>query len=227
VHVLAQRGDRLVTVSALNGLGTGERIFAVRFIGPTGYVVTFRRTDPLYVLDLRDPAHPRATGQLKINGYSAYLHPAGNGQLIGVGQDATSAGQTTGTQVSLFDVRDPANPRRLSAYKVDSGTSEVEFDPHAFLYWPNSGLTVLPVSRAGNVVQQAPPGGGALVLSVRADEVRRMGMVTQPVTTSRLVPQATIRRALVIGGTLWTMSDAGLQASDAATLHEQGWVDFS
>jgi uncharacterized secreted protein with C-terminal beta-propeller domain len=200
-------------VGELDGLGKGERIFAVRFIGPSAYVVTFRRVDPLYVVDLRDPSHPKASGELKINGYSAYLHPAGDGMLIGVGQDATGEGQATGTQVSLFDVRDPANPRRLSAYKVGQGSSEAEFDPHAFLYWPASGLTVLPVSRAA--------AGEALVLSVRADEVRRLGAVNQP------GPYSNIRRALIIGGTLWTMSDAGVQASDATTLSDQAWVGFS
>jgi uncharacterized secreted protein with C-terminal beta-propeller domain len=213
VRVLAQRGERLVQVGELDGLGKGERIFAVRFIGPSAYVVTFRRVDPLYVVDLRDPSHPKASGELKINGYSAYLHPAGDGMLIGVGQDATGEGQATGTQVSLFDVRDPANPRRLSAYKVGEGSSEAEFDPHAFLYWPASGLTVLPVSRSA--------AGEALVLSVRAGKVSRLGAVNQP------GQYPNIRRALIIGGTLWTMSDAGVQASDATTLSDQAWVGFS
>jgi hypothetical protein len=228
VHILAQRGDRLDTIGRLDGLGTGERIFAVRFLGPTGYVVTFRQVDPLYVLDLRDPRNPRPAGQLKINGYSAYLHPAGEGLLIGVGQDATSQGRTTGTQVSLFDVRDPARPRRLSVYKVESGNSEVEFDPHAFVYRPDSGLTVLPVQRF--VAAPAPTAGlagQALVLSVRDRQVRRLGMVRQPSHEENRPPQnATIRRSLTIGTTLWTMSDAGLQASDATTLTQQAWVPF-
>jgi hypothetical protein len=222
VRVLAQHGDRLVAIGALNGLGAGERIFAVRFIGPTGYVVTFRQTDPLHVIDLRDPRAPRPAGELKINGYSAYLHPAGPGLLIGVGQDATSAGRPTGTQLSLFDVRDPAAPRRLSTYKVESGTSEVEFDPHAFLYRPDTGLTVLPVQRF--TAAPAPNGvlaGQALVLSVRGREVRRLGAVHQPRSENQPVPFTTIRRALTIGSTLWTLSDVGLQASDAATLTQR------
>lgn len=229
VHVLAQRGDRLAQVGRLDGLGRGERIFAVRFVGPTGYVVTFRQVDPLYVLDLRDPSSPRTAGQLKIAGYSAYLHPAGNGLLIGVGQDATAEGRTTGTQVSLFDVRDPADPRRLSLYKVESGSSEVEFDPHAFLYRPDTGLTVLPVQQlptaaTPNVVSS----GQALVLSVRGQQVRRVGMVHQPRTQENRPPQnTTIRRSLTIGTTLWTMSDAGLQANDTSTLTQQAWVPFS
>ena len=85
----------------------------MRFVGDTGYVVTFRQVDPLYVLDLADPTAPRVTGELKIPGYSAYLHPVGPGLLLGVGRDATPDGATGGVQVSLFDVSDPADPVRL------------------------------------------------------------------------------------------------------------------
>lgn len=227
VYVLGQRGDRLAAIGELDGLGAGERIYAVRFLGPTGYVVTFRQTDPLHVLDLRDPRAPRQAGQLKINGYSSYLHPAGNGLLIGVGQDATAEGRTTGTQVSLFDVRDPADPRRLSTYTVASGSSEVEFDPHAFLYRPDTGLTVLPVQQVGIVAPDAVRAGQALVLSVRDHEVREVGTVGQPRAENQPAPYTTIRRSLTIGTTLWTLSDVGLQASDAATLSQRAWVPFA
>ena len=73
----------------VGGLGRGERIYAVRFIGDVGYVVTFRQTDPLFTIDLSDPAAPRSLGELELLGYSAYLHPVGDGRLLGVGQDAT------------------------------------------------------------------------------------------------------------------------------------------
>ena len=81
---------RLEKIGQVSGLGRGERIYAVRFIGDRGYVVTFRQIDPLYTLDLADPAHPRVRGELKILGYSAYLHPVGDHELLGIGQDATS-----------------------------------------------------------------------------------------------------------------------------------------
>ena len=110
VTVLATKGGRLEKAGQVGGLGRGERIYAVRFIGDRGYVVTFRETDPLYTLDLADPARPRVTGELKILGYSAYLHPVGEHELLGVGQDATPEGMRLGTQVSLFDVSNP--PRR-------------------------------------------------------------------------------------------------------------------
>src|SRR4029434_2854577 len=104
--------------------------------GPRAFVVTFRQTDPLYSLDLSDPAAPRVTGELKITGYSAHLQPIGEDRLVGIGQEADAVGRVQGTQVSLFDVSDPAAPRRLDRYQVNNGSSEAEYDPHAVLWWP-------------------------------------------------------------------------------------------
>ena len=127
--------------------GEGERIYAVRFIEDRGYVVTFRQIDPLFTLDLADPTHPRVRGELKIAGYSAYLHPVGPHRLLGVGQDATPQGRQAGTQLSLFDVADPAAPRLLSKVKLGHFTSsQAEYDHHAFLWWEPLRLAVIPVS---------------------------------------------------------------------------------
>ncbi|MEV5827448.1 beta-propeller domain-containing protein [Spirillospora sp. NPDC052242] len=210
LHVLRQRGPRLERIGFVGGLGKTERIYAVRYTGPTAYVVTFRRTDPLYMLDLSDPRRPRVTGELKITGYSAYLHPVADGRLLGVGQDADASGRVEGLQVSLFDVT--GQPRRIAAYRVPGATSAAEFDPHAFLHWARTGLTVLPVDE---------PGGGtneALVLTVTRDGVAKAGAVRHP--------DASIRRSAVIGGTLWTFSDAGARASDAATLADRAWLPY-
>jgi hypothetical protein len=193
-------------VGHLGGLGKGERIYSVRFLGPTGYVVTFRQTDPLYVVDLRDPASPRVAGELKINGYSAYLHPAGAGRLIGVGQDATASGRRTGMQVSLFDVSDPARPARIAQYAMAGGYTDAEFDPHAFLYWPPTGLLVLPVTEAASM-----PSAAALALRVTGTSIGPVGKV-------RDGHGELIRRSLVIGNVLWTVSESTLTAYDAGTL---------
>src|SRR5207253_10361519 len=123
VTVLAQRGDALASVGRVGNLGAGERIYAVRFIGDVGYVVTFKQVDPLYTVGLSDPEHPRVLGSLELLGYSAYLHPVGDGLLLGVGQAANEQGRTQGTQVSLFDVSDPAKPSRLSNKLVGNGSS--------------------------------------------------------------------------------------------------------
>lgn len=145
VVVLEEQGDRLVEIGRVGDMGRGERIFSVRFMGDLGYVVTFRQTDPLYVVDLSNPESPVVTGELKIPGYSAYLHPLGDGLLLGVGQDATEDGMTTGAKVSLFDVSDPTDPRELDSWVLEGGYTEVEWDHHAFLYWEPLSLAVLPL----------------------------------------------------------------------------------
>jgi Beta propeller domain len=93
----------------------GEQVYAVRFLGNRGYVVTFRRTDPLYVLDLADAADPKAVGELETPGFSDYLLPLANNLLLGVGRDADARGMATGAKVSLYDVANPAAPREVAS----------------------------------------------------------------------------------------------------------------
>ena len=132
---LAQQDGTLVQLGQVGGLGRGEQIYAVRFVGDVGYVVTFRRTDPLFTIDLSDPAAPRLRGELELLGYSAYLHPLGDGRLLGIGQSATAEGRRTGAQATLFDVSDLDAPRVTSQVDLPSGWSDVEQDHHAFLWW--------------------------------------------------------------------------------------------
>ncbi|MEX1043391.1 MAG: beta-propeller domain-containing protein, partial [Acidimicrobiia bacterium] len=134
VTVLRPSGDTLAEIGMVDGLGLTERIFAVRFMGPTGYVVTFRQTDPLYVVDLSNPAAPAVVGELKIPGYSAYLHPVADGRLLGVGQDADEEGMVTGTQISLFDVTNPADPQRIDQITLEGGWSQAEGNHLAFTF---------------------------------------------------------------------------------------------
>ena len=218
VYVLGQDGGRLTPLGKVGGLGKGERIYAVRFVGTTGYVVTFRQTDPLYVVDLHDPKAPAVVGELKIDGYSAYLHPAGDGRLIGIGQDASGQGRVQGTQVSLFDVHDLADPSRLAQFTVSGAHSEAEYDPHAFLYWAPTGLLVVPLdSYARNATSQ-----GVLVLSVHDRSITRTGSLTHS-TTNDAMP---IQRSLVVDQTLWTVSAGGLKANYLTTLAQTGWLAF-
>jgi hypothetical protein len=234
VYVLEQAGDLLVTIGKVGGLGQGEQIYAVRFAGPAGYVVTFRQTDPLYTLDLSDPAQPRVAGELLLNGYSAYLDPVDATHLIGVGQDANAQGQALGTQISLFDVSDLMAPVRLAVYHLRSGHSEAEFDPHAFLYWPASRLLVIPVQLSPAVTPGPTSGTGsaplwpvseAVVLHVGDHTITRLGTITHPPVPG-FPAGGQIRRSIVTGVTLWTLSDTGLKANDLATLAPLAWVPF-
>ncbi|MDI2125344.1 beta-propeller domain-containing protein [Yinghuangia seranimata] len=226
VTVLGQKNADLVPLGRAGGLGQGERIYAVRFVGPVGYVVTFRQTDPLYTLDLSNPAAPKVLGQLKINGYSAYLHPIDNGQLIGVGQDATDSGRRTGTQVSLFDVHNLADPRRIANYSVQMGSSEAEMDPHAFLYWPATGTLVIPLTSPYGTA--TPPGAQtfaptfgaqALVLRLQGGSFTEAGRISHP-------NGGVIRRSVVVGDELWTVSRSGVMVNALGDLSQKAWVSF-
>ncbi|WP_242901366.1 beta-propeller domain-containing protein [Actinomadura terrae] len=215
LYVLGRNGPRLDQVGRVDGLGKGERIYSVRFIGATAYVVTFRQVDPLYVLDLKDPRRPRVTGELKINGYSAYLHPTADGKILGIGRDADAAGRTTGLLASLFDVG--GTPRRVASYRLPGAASASDFEPHAFLYWPSTGLTVVPVSRPEAGTSEA------LALKVTGSGISKVGTVRHGDGSGA----DSVQRSLVVGDTLWTFSDAGARATDAATLADRAWLPFA
>ncbi|ANZ38712.1 hypothetical protein BBK82_24240 [Lentzea guizhouensis] len=217
VTTLRRDGNRLAQVGRVDGLGKGERIYSVRFIGRMGYVVTFRQTDPLYTLDLSDPGQPRVTGELKITGFSAYLHPAGDGKLIGVGQEATEQGRTTGTQVSLFDIGNPASPQRLSQFHLPGSSSEAQFDPHAFLFWPQDGTLVIPVTE-----YKTNPNATSVVLKVDGNQLRETGRITEPQSQT----YGGARRTIVIGDQLWSVSAAGVQITARNGLTQQAWLPF-
>jgi len=135
VSVLERRDGVLAVVGQVGDMGRGERIFAVRYVGDVAYVVTFRQTDPFYTVDLSDPTAPVVRGELKITGYSGYLHPVGPDRVLGVGQEATDEGRTTGTKVTLFDVSDLDAPVDLATWSPGGGHSGAEWDHHAFLWW--------------------------------------------------------------------------------------------
>ncbi len=101
----------------------GEQVYGVRLIGDRGYVVTFRRTDPLYVLDLSNPLDPRALGELEVAGFSDYLFPLGDDLLLGVGKDADEQGRVGGVKVALFDVANPAQMKQAGSLTLGAAGS--------------------------------------------------------------------------------------------------------
>ncbi|MDG2261059.1 MAG: beta-propeller domain-containing protein, partial [Actinomycetota bacterium] len=180
LFVLEPDGGELKIVGEVNDLGRGERIFAVRYLGDLATVVTFRQTDPLYTIDLADPTNPAVLGELKINGYSAYLHPIGDDLLIGVGQDATDEGRTTGTQVSLFDISDRENPIRVDQWTLRGAYSDTEWDARAFLWWEQTGLAVIPVNSWGWNKEEGRDEAffGAIGLHIADGQITEVGRVS-------------------------------------------------
>jgi uncharacterized secreted protein with C-terminal beta-propeller domain len=249
VTVLALEAGTLAQVGQVGGLGAGEQIYAVRFEGPLGFVVTFHQTDPLYVVDLSDPAHPALAGQLALSGYSSFLEPLGSGLLLGVGQEVDSALRTDGLQVSLFDVSDPTAPVLLDKAVVPDASSSAETDPHALLYWAPDSLVVMPVDEWG----ASGPFAGALAFELRGHSLGSAVPIGQPPSpagasggtgpvagaagvagtsvagpaSEELAPSPEVERALVVGDMLYTVSESGILASDLSTLAPASWLPWS
>jgi hypothetical protein len=193
----------------------GEQIYATRFLGSRGYLVTFRVTDPLYVLDLSNPADPFMAGKLQINGYSDYLHPVGENLLLGIGKDAVPDAASAlgdgrgawyqGVKLSLIDVTDPANPQEKQTMVIGKrGTNTAVSQTHHALTTLQQGnklRVALPIS-----VNQTPP--GALMASPMSpsdfyswtkDELYRLEIDTQTGTMQALEPMVSATAAPYAG----------------------------
>jgi Beta propeller domain len=233
VTVLQAKNGLLAPVGQVSGLGQGEQIYSVRFVDDTGYVVTYRQVDPLYTIDLSTPSAPKVAGQLELEGYSAYLHPLGDGLLLGVGVDVSpDTNEPTGAQVELFDVSDAANPKLIGKTSLGAGSStQATYDHHAFLYWQPTGLAVLPVQTYGSFGVVTPGGpvvspqafNGAVAFHVSRSGIGALTQFSQDQVNGSA---PSIERAIVIGQTLYTLSDSGVMASSLSTLARQAFVAF-
>jgi uncharacterized secreted protein with C-terminal beta-propeller domain len=201
VYVLDQVGSELRLVGSVGGIAPGEQIYAVRFMGDRGYVVTYQviLRDPLFTMDLSDPAAPKVVGELHLPGYSRYLHPIDDTHLIGLGQDDDGS-----PKLSLFDVSDIASPREVAVYHVtDQDTladSVADDDHHAFAYFPAQGILTFPVRE----YKADSNDYAARTEVVRVDlenGFTRIGGVVHPGFNWGL-------RAVRIGKTLFSISDA-------------------
>ncbi|HEY3447531.1 MAG TPA: beta-propeller domain-containing protein [Myxococcales bacterium] len=152
VQVLQQSGTSLTMVGTTGDLAQDERLYSARFIGRRGYLVTYHevmRMDPLFTIDLSDPANPRKVGQLEVPGYSTYLHPVDEGHLLAVGVT-----DTRGVKVSLYDVSDFANPKRqaeleIGTFQFGQGGSEAQQEHKAFNYFRSKKLLAIPFFSEG------------------------------------------------------------------------------
>ena len=144
-------------ISKIENIAPGERMHSSRFIGDKAYFVTFKKVDPFFTLDLSDPYNPKILGELKIPGYSDYLHPYDENHIIGIGKDTVEPQEDwngrdfawyQGLKIALFDVSDFDNPKEVAKIIIgDRGTeTPVLFDHKAFLFDREKELLVLPVS---------------------------------------------------------------------------------
>lgn len=247
VYVL---NNNLRVVGKLEGFGPGERIYSARFMGNRAYLVTFKKIDPLFVVDLTDPINPKILGELKIPGFSDYLHPYDETHIIGVGKDAVdeeSFAWYQGIKIGLFDVSDPENPVEISNYVIgDRGTDSYVLNDHkAFLFSREKNLLVLPISLAkideNKYPEGVPPNAygdfvwqGAYVFNVSIENgfVFKGGIThrenytvdySYPPFMSYLYPYSAdylVKRSLYIGDVLYTVSDKLIKMNNLDNLSE-------
>jgi len=214
-------------VGKLENLAPGEDLHSVRFMGDRGYLVTFEKIDPLFVIDLTEPTSPTVLGELKIPGYSDYLHPYDETHLIGVGKHTVPADEGyfswyQGVKISLFDVSDVTNPKQIANYTIgDRGTdSPILSDHKAFLFDKSKALLVIPVLVAEIDASQYPGGvppeaygnpvwQGAYVFSISLEEGFALkGGVTHLETGEDVWNSLHwVKRSLYIENVLYTVSD--------------------
>jgi inhibitor of cysteine peptidase len=141
-------------------MGLNERVYSVRYVGDTAYIVTFRRVDPFHVVDLSNPNDPELDGELKLPGFSTYLHPIDDDRVLGIGKED---GQV---KAVMFDVSDPSNPTVQDDFILDSHWSAIDESHHAFLLDKQHGVFFLPTGGGGNIIDYT---GGELELETQID----------------------------------------------------------
>jgi inhibitor of cysteine peptidase len=223
-------------IGSVTGLAKGETIYSVRFMGDKGYIVTFRTMDPLFVFDLSDPRAPKVTGELKMPGFSNYLHPVGDGLILGIGMETRelierdAAGNETavgfrqgGLKISLFDVSDMGKPREITNLVIgESGSySEALYNHKAVMVDAASQRIVFDAFIAKGK-DWSKSDQGALVISYKDKNVVQKGLLKyeQPEVYGKYIPYG--RRAVYIGDTLYYIQDGIINAFDYDSLEKTG-----
>jgi uncharacterized secreted protein with C-terminal beta-propeller domain len=229
--------EEMVTVGSLEGLAPGESIFSARFMGNRGYIVTFRIIDPLFVINLEDPENPHVLGELKIPGFSNYLHPYGENHLIGIGKDTAGGTEVfswfQGIKLAIFDVTDVTNPIELYTEIIGHrGSDSIALrDPKSFLFSMEKNLFVIPVSVHEFDTEPPYPSAyaplifqGVYVYELSLENgFQLQGMISHndpdPDNENEYILQGrTINRSLYIENGLYTLSDTRMLINDLNNL---------
>jgi hypothetical protein len=235
--VLRERGGALETAGLLDELAPSEDIRAVRFAGDRGYIVTFKKTDPLFVIDLADAEHPRVRAELKIPGFSTYIHRLGQDHLLTVGYDAADQGDFawfTGVLLQIFDVTDASAPRLVHRESIGTrGSSSEALTNHlAFTYFAPRKLLLLPmtVCEGGDTnggYGTLPSFSGLMAWEASADGgFSSLGGVSHPagdgVTCGNWWTQGSsqVRRSILLEDYVLSLSDTQLKVNRLGSLSQ-------
>jgi uncharacterized secreted protein with C-terminal beta-propeller domain len=238
--------DNLERLGAVENIAPGEQFYAARFFGDRAYLVTFQVTDPLFVIDLADPRHPKVLGELEIPGYSSYLQPYDDTHLIGIGRNTTSSGVDEGLKFALFDVTDPTDPRELHTATIGdrSTTSPTLSDHKALLFDRQKDLFVVPLSMQQTIwIENDLPSSvpqplaffqGVAVYRLTLEKgfefQTQISHETDPSVPRRHSnPQAedVIQRSLWIDDALYTISDREIAIHDLGNFRELKRIHLS
>ncbi len=233
--------DDMKIVGKLEEIAPDERIYSTRFIGDRLYMVTFKRIDPLFVIDLSNPKNPEVLGELKIPGFSDYLHPYDEDHIIGIGKETESnewgGVSTKGVKLALFDVLDVKNPKQLDKYEIGAaGTdSEALRDHKAFLFDKKKNLLVIPVrevkgkqyydSKLGYYSQRLWQGAYVFGLTLE-DGFKVKGKITHNEGDEQAdyyyygSPNA-VRRGMYMDDVLYTVSAGKIKANDLNNINKE------
>jgi len=236
VTVLDEINGRLATVGHVGGIAPNERIFAARMTGEKGYMVTFEQVDPLFTLDLTDPYEPKVIGELKVPGFSTYLHPIDDDMLLSIGVGGDDTGANWRTQVSMFDVSDFANPDVFDIEELvlegEWGWSEAQYEHKAFQYWAPKGLLAVPLSSYDYREDGYRYASRLELLKVDAEEgLSRYGTIDHShlFSDDQYWYYLDVRRSIFMGDFLYAISDRGVTVHDVETLdtrHEEPLPGF-
>lgn len=207
-------------VGDLTGLAKGEQIYSTRFMGERLYMVTFRQVDPFFAIDLSDPTDPKEMGQLKIPGFSRYLHPYDENIIIGIGRDATDMGRQQGLKISLFDVTNPEKPVELAKWVADDEYSQsaAEYEHKAFLFDKEKELLVIPAYSYSWDYNGGSRNkyNGAMVFRITAEDIEMRGIIDHGTKSEYYGPS--VERSLWIKDLLYTKSPNLLRVNEISDL---------
>jgi uncharacterized secreted protein with C-terminal beta-propeller domain len=230
--------DTLAVVGKIENIAKGEEIYSTRFMQGRLYMVTFETIDPFFVIDLKDPKNPTILGELKIPGFSEYLHPLGDNHVIGLGHDTVEnewGGVTReGIKLALFDVTDVTNPKELDVETLGGkGSTSIALNDHkAFLFSLDKELLVIPVT-----LREIEPDGywgditfqGAVVFKATRDGFEERGKITHRKAEEKddyYYYDAAVKRSLYIKDILYTLSDRMIKMNNLGDLKDVNKIDF-
>jgi hypothetical protein len=192
----------------------------MRYDRDRGYMVTFRQTDPLFTLDLSDPANPRVAGELKVPGFSTYIHLLGTDRLLTIGQSDSTWG--SGNKLQIFDVSDLAAPSLIDAYELGQGWSPARYDPHAFLYYEPLGILTIPYTEYGTYAGSSQYVSGLKVFNIDSSGItpRAGGFITSPTVTTSYgyVYNDSVDRSVIIGNSIYALAQRSVTVAGVEQL---------